>query len=214
MGYSNALGIEYRVVKEAEYQGKAVRIVIGARTYETEVEDLWDAITNAERISCWFGPVGGELKLGGRYQLEGNASGEITRCDPPTAFDLTWEFGNNVSWVSVQLETVTDGTRLTLEHIMEKDEASEAHWRTYGPGATGVGWELGFLGLGMYLDRGGEAVAEEEFNDWMASPEGKAFLKRCANAWSEAHIESGEDTAIAAAMAEETASFYCGGHTH
>jgi len=214
MGYSNAVGIEYRVVKKDEYQGKAVRIVVAARTYAAEINDLWDATTNAERISHWFGPVSGNLELGGRYQLEGNASGEITRCDRPTTFDVTWEYADNVSWVKVHLESVADGTRLTLEHIMEKDEASEAHWEKYGPGATGVGWELGFLGLGMYLEIGGKAIAEEEFNEWLTSPEGKAFIESCANAWGEAHIESGEDAAIAVAMAKKTASFYCGEPTH
>ncbi len=210
MDYRNALGIEYRVVKDAEYQGQAVRIVSGARTYSAEIEELWDAVTNTERIPRWFGPVTGEFKLGGRYQLEGNASGEITRCDPPTALDVTWEYAENVSWVTVRLEPVTDGTRLTLEHIMAKDEASEAHWKKYGPGATGVGWDLGFLGLGLHLDSGGEATEEEENNAWMASLEGKAFIKNCARSWSDAHIVCGEDAAIAAAMAEETARFYCG----
>ena len=116
MDYSKALGIEYRVVKDAEYQGQSVRVVSGARTYSAQTEELWDALTNAERIPRWFGPVGGELKLGGRYQLEGNAGGEITRCIPPTAFDLTWEYAENVSWVTVRLESIADGTRLTLEH--------------------------------------------------------------------------------------------------
>ena len=89
MDYSNASGIEYRVVKDAEYQGQPVRIVSGSRTYAAEVEELWDAVTSAERIPRWFSPITGELKLGGHYQLEGNASGDITRCEPPTALDIT-----------------------------------------------------------------------------------------------------------------------------
>ena len=79
-----------------------------------------------------------------------------------------------------------------------------------GPGATGVGWDLGFLALGLHLDSGSEAIQEEENNAWMASSEGKAFITNCARSWRDAHIDSGEDTAIAAAMAEETAGFYCG----
>jgi len=210
MDYSKVLGIEYRVVKDAEYQGQSVHIVSGACTYSAQTEELWDALTNAERIPRWFGPVSGELKPGGRYQLEGNAGGEITRCVPPTAFDLTWEYAENVNWVTVRLEPVADGTRLTLEHIMAKDEASEAQWKKYGPGAAGVGWDLGFLGLSLYLGSGGEAIEEEEHNSWMVSSEGKAFIKKCARAWGDAHIECGEDDAIATAMAEETAAFYCG----
>jgi uncharacterized protein YndB with AHSA1/START domain len=209
MDYSHALGIEYRVVKQVEHLGQPARIVSGARTYAAEAEDVWDAITNAERVPRWFAPVTGELKLGGRYQLEANAGGEITRCDPPVALDVTWEYAENISWVRVRLEGVRDGTRLTLEHIMLKDEASEAHWQTYGPGATGVGWDLGFLGLDLHLVSG-ESVDEEENNAWMTSAEGKAFIRSCAKAWADAHVECGEDADVAQAMAGETANFYCG----
>jgi uncharacterized protein YndB with AHSA1/START domain len=207
--YRNAFGIEYRVVKDAEYQGQQVRVVSGARTYDAEIEELWDAVTNAERIPRWFAPITGELKLGGRYQLKGNAGGEITRCDAPTALDITWECGGNVSWVTVRLESVNDGIRLTLEHLMGKDKASEEHWKKYGPGATGVGWEFGFLGLGLYL-KSGEPVVESETNTWSATPDGKSFIEKCAREWGEAHIRAGEDRAIAESMAAETAAFYCG----
>ena len=68
------------------------------------IEDLWDVLTNAERIPRWFLPISGELELGGRYQLEGNAGGVITACEPPLHFTVTWEFGRDVSWAEVRLE--------------------------------------------------------------------------------------------------------------
>lgn len=210
MDYSKALGIEYRQVKDAEYQGQPVRIVAGSRIYDTPIEDLWDAITSAERIPRWFAPISGELMLGGRYQIKDNAGGKITRCDAPQALDITWEYYGNVSWVTVRLESVSDGTRLTLEHLMGKDEASEAHWKTYGAGATGVGWELGFLGLGLYLQQGAP-IDERENTAWLGSAQGKSFIRACARAWGEAHTTCGEEKTIAEAMASETAAFYCGG---
>ncbi|MGI9516897.1 MAG: SRPBCC family protein [Pirellulaceae bacterium] len=209
MDYSNALGIEYRVVSEAEHDGQAARIVSGARTYDAAPADLWDALTNVERIPRWFLPITGDLQVDGRYQLEGNAGGKITRCDPPEALDVTWEYGGNVSWVNVRLEPATDGTRLTLEHIMSRDEASETFWKQFGPGATGLGWDLGFLGLGLHLDTG-DAVDQTESHAWMASEDGKAFMRKCAKAWAEAHMDSGEARDIALAMAEQTAKAYCG----
>ena len=63
------------------------------RLYDTSVDDLWDALTSKERIPRWFLPVEGDLKLGGRYQLKGNAGGTITACTPPNHFAATWEFG-------------------------------------------------------------------------------------------------------------------------
>ena len=56
-------------------------------------------------------PVSGDLRIGGRYQLEGNAGGTVESCDPPTAF--TWKYDSDVAWVTVTL--TPDGQRTTLE---------------------------------------------------------------------------------------------------
>lgn len=210
MDFSRALGTEFREVRDAEHEGESVRAVEGSRFYPTEVEDLWDAMTNAERLPRWFLPIEGDLRLGGRYQLEGNAGGTITRCDPPEALDVTWEFAGNTSWVNVRLAPENDGVRLQLVHSMPKDEASEAHWATYGPGATGVGWDLTFLGLGMFLENGGEAIDREASEAWMTSEAGKVFIRACAESWGRAHAAAGEDAEVAKAMAARTAGFYTG----
>ena len=68
------------------------------QTYDATVEEVWEACTTAERIPRWFLPVTGDLRLHGRYQLEGNAGGEILTCDPPNGFTATWEYGGDVSW--------------------------------------------------------------------------------------------------------------------
>lgn len=207
--FANPFGIEYRVVNEIEHLGQPAHCVSGTRLYDTNVDDLWDAITNAERIPNWFLPISGDLKRGGRYQLQGNAGGEITCCDPPKALDVTWEYANNISWVTVRLEPQGDSTRLTLQHIMGKDEASEEHWKKFGPGATGVGWDLGFLGLGMHL-RDRQAIDQAESFAWMGSEQGKTFIRQCAAAWGEAHIAAGESSDTANLMAEQTAKAFCG----
>lgn len=209
MDFSNPLSVVDRVAKEVAYDGQPARVVSCSVMFDTAAGDLWDAVTNAERIPRWFLPVSGELQLGGRYQLEGHAGGKITRCDPPEALDITWECGGNVSWVNIRLDAGSEGTRLTLDHIMLKDEASEEHWQKFGPGATGVGWDLSFVGLMLHV-RTGETVPQEEAHTWMASDPGKQFIRECATAWGEAHVDSGEDATIAQEMAKKTAKFYCG----
>jgi uncharacterized protein YndB with AHSA1/START domain len=96
------LGATERSVSSLERAGRPARAVTLSRSYATTVEDLWDAVTNGERIPRWFLPVSGELEPGGRYQLEGNAGGAITVCEPLSHFAVTWEFGGDVSWVEVQ----------------------------------------------------------------------------------------------------------------
>ncbi len=210
MDYSRALGTEFREVRDVEREGKPARAVEGSRFYTTEADDLWDALTNAERLPRWFLPIRGDLRLGGRYHLEGNAEGTIKRCDPPDALDVTWEFAGNVSWVSVRLAPENDGVRLTLVHTMLKDEAGEAHWAMYGPGATGVGWDLAFVGLGLHLESGGGTIDREASDSWLVSDQGKAFLSACAESWGRAHAAAGEDTQSAQVAAARTASFYAG----
>src|SRR5688500_7820285 len=110
------VGAVVREVRDGERDGAPTRTVVATRSYPTTVADLWDAITSAERIPRWFLPVSGDLRLGGRYQLEGNAGGEITACEPPAHLGLTWEFGGDVTWVEVRLAQTGDSAELVLEH--------------------------------------------------------------------------------------------------
>jgi uncharacterized protein YndB with AHSA1/START domain len=208
MDYGNAFGAESREVQDRTRDGQPVRVVIAARSYATDCGDLWRALTDAKRLLHWFAPVTGQLELGGRYQIEGNAGGSILKCDPPEALEMTWEFGGQMSWVRVFLAREARGTRLTLEQLIPMDAASEDHWKQFGPAATGVGWDLSLLGLALHLDSGGQAIDPDENAAWMASDAGKAFMRSSADRWREAHVSAGEDPSVAEAMAIRTADFY------
>lgn len=207
--FSAAHGADERRVTEASRDGKPTRVVVASRVYATDAPDLWDALTNPERIPRWFLPITGELRPGGRYQLQGNAGGTITRCEPPSTLEITWEFGGGVSWVAVRLEPADEGTRLTLEHSAPTVDIADEHWKMFGPGAVGVGWDLALMGLGLHVETGA-AVDPAESGAWMASSEGKALVKECANAWGRAHVASGESEEVALAMAARTGAAYTG----
>src|SRR6187551_453237 len=163
------IGAVTRKVETRLHEGQPARVVVAARTYDTTVDDLWDAVTNKDRIPRWFLPVSGDLRLGGRYQLQGNAGGEITRCEPPRHLALTWEFGGEVSWVTVELTGNAGRTHLELEHIAYVDDA---RWAQYGPGAVGVGWDMTLMGLDRHL-ASGAANDPQAFMAWCGSDEGK-----------------------------------------
>jgi uncharacterized protein YndB with AHSA1/START domain len=201
-------GAEFRRVEEREHLGKPAVVVIARRSYDTTMEDLWDAITTPERLARWFLPVEGDLKLGGHYQLEGNAGGTITRCDPPAALDLTWEFGDTTSWVTLRLEPDGERARLTLEHIAHRDGSGEDHFEQFGPGAAGVGWDLGLHGLERHLADQKAVIDPAAVEVWSRSTEGKAFMRKSGEAWGAAHVASGENPEEARAKAERTIAFY------
>ena len=115
------------------------------RQYAAGPDEVWSALTEADRIQRWLAPVSGDLELGGRYQVEGNAGGEITSCDPPRSFAATWEFGGHVGRIVVTLVPTDDGgTLLELNHLLP---SPPDHWEEFGPGAVGIGWEAAMMGL-------------------------------------------------------------------
>jgi uncharacterized protein YndB with AHSA1/START domain len=207
---TNVFGSEVRRVENREHLGKPALVAVLIRSYDTTVEDLWDAITTPERLTRWFLPIEGDLRLGGRYQLKGNAGGSITRCDRPEALDVTWEFMGGVSWVNVRLTPDGKKARLTLEHIAQKDGIGADHLQKFGPGAVGIGWDLGFYGLERHLAAPGVSVDHAAMEAWSLSAEGKAFARASGDAWAAAHAASGEDPEQARAKAERTIAFYQG----
>jgi uncharacterized protein YndB with AHSA1/START domain len=201
------IGAVAREVASREHEGRPARVVVATRTYDTAMEDVWDAISNPERIPRWFLPVTGDLKLGGRYQLKGNAGGEITGCEPPRHLAVTWEFGGEVSWLSVNLASdPKGGTRLTLEHIAHVDDE---RWNQYGPGAVGVGWDMALMGLGRHLESGAP-VDTQAAMAWLGSPEGKDLIRRSSEDWRRASVADGTDPEAAEAAAKRTTAFYTG----
>ena len=193
-----------RSVSWLERDGRPASAVTLARDYATTLQDLWDAVTNGDRIPRWFAPVSGELRLDGRFQVEDNAGGEITACEPQAHFALTWEFGD-VSWVDVGVADAGSGrARLTLTHTAHLSE----HWDTYGPGAVGVGWEMAFLGLALHLAEP-DAPKPDEM-EFATSPDGKAFITGSSEGWERAAVAAGTDPAAAAAAAQQTTAFYTG----
>lgn len=200
------LGAVTRQALTRELDGKPAVVVLASRTYDTPISDLWDAVTNPERIPRWFAPVSGDLKLGGRYQIEGNASGEITRCDPPRELALTWEYAGTISWVEVRLEeNAHGGSVLQLEHIYHPYEEFE---RTYGPGAGGVGWELALLGLDLHLSSPGDAPTPAEIEAWLETEPGKTLIRGASDGWAAASIAAGTPELAAREAAQRTTEFY------
>ena len=67
-----------RTLGERTLEAGAAKVLTISQVYDTGIDDLWDTVTNPERIPRWFLPISGELRVGGRYQFEGNAGGTIT----------------------------------------------------------------------------------------------------------------------------------------
>jgi uncharacterized protein YndB with AHSA1/START domain len=206
---------------DVDHQINAVRRTVGTRTieagqahvvtisqaYDTDQDDLWQAVTTAERIARWFLPISGELTVGGSYQLQGHAGGTVLTCDPPKNFTATWESGGSVSWIDVSVVNEgADRARLVIEHIAQVDDDI---WRQFGPGAVGLGWDSMLLGLALHLATG-EAVDPAEGQEWTTTEDGRRFLRLSGEQWYTAAIAAGEDPETARGAADRCLAAYYG----
>ncbi len=198
------VGLVTREVRSGSRSGVPTKIAIARRTYPTDQTDLWDALTNADRLPRWFLPVSGDLQVGGRYQLEGNAGGVVEGCKEPESFAVTWEFGEMVSWLEVSLTPDGKGTSLELAHEAPVDPDL---WGQFGPGAVGVGWDLGLLGLGLHIESGAP-VDPDVAATLTFSPEGIEFVQRAAEGWAAAAVADGDEPGPAHEAAARTVAFY------
>jgi uncharacterized protein YndB with AHSA1/START domain len=188
-----------KVTRDAGASGETVAVRL-ERTYDAGVEDVWDAVTDPDRLRRWFLPVSGELKVGGTFQLEGNAGGEILACDAPTLLRVT--FGSETSIVELRF-TALDAERTGLEmvHTVPIEIARSGAGALY----PGPGWDGALLALGLY-------VAGQVAEDPVAaanSPEGLEFSYGSVLAWKAVVEESGTatDEEIAAAVEVALAQF-------
>src|SRR3954447_3429295 len=197
-------GLVMREIRTGSRDGKPTKIAIARRTYGTDQADLWDALTDRERLPRWFLPVSGDIDVGGRYQLEGNAGGVVERCDAPDSFAVTWEYGGMVSWLVVTLTPDASGTALELVHEAHVDPGM---WDQFGPGAVGVGWDLALMALGVHV-ASGAPVDQEAGLAFPMTPEGLEFVRSAAAGWADAAVGDGDEPAPAHEAAERTVAFY------
>ncbi|WP_083974737.1 SRPBCC domain-containing protein [Herbidospora daliensis] len=123
------------------------------RRYDADIHDVWDAITNPERLRRWLNTITGDLRPGGKFHLDSGEHGDILQCEPPHLLKVSWLYGPDAwpgtSEVHVRLTPGPTGdTELELIHAAVMGEPS---FPVYGPGAGGVGWDLALLTLARFL---------------------------------------------------------------
>jgi uncharacterized protein YndB with AHSA1/START domain len=62
--------------------------------FDTDISDLWSALTDPRRLARWYGEIEGDLRPGGQYRARVHASGwqgtgRIEVCEPPRRLVVT-----------------------------------------------------------------------------------------------------------------------------
>jgi len=123
--------------------------------YDTDIDDLWSALTDPRRLARWIGEVQGDLRLGGEFRARFTSSwegaGRVDACEPPRRLLLTMSPGQpDETVIEAQLAAAGDQTILVIEERgLPLDELA----------AYGAGWQAHVEDLAAH-------VAGREPADW------------------------------------------------
>jgi uncharacterized protein YndB with AHSA1/START domain len=115
--------------------------------YDTDIDDLWSALTDP-RVARWIAEVEGDLRLGGefhaRFTSGWEGTGRVEACEPPRRLlALTKQTGEPDEHVIEALLTA-DGDQTIL--VVEERGLPIEHLAAYG-----AGWQVHFEDLAAHL---------------------------------------------------------------
>lgn len=114
--------------------------------YDTDIEDLWDAVTNPERLARWIVTVPGYLRQGEEFDASFTSGFEgrcrIEMCERPHRLLVTiWDRETgDASTMEAKLEGSVDGTRLVIEESgvpVQQLAAYGAGWQVHAEDLAG-----------------------------------------------------------------------------
>jgi uncharacterized protein YndB with AHSA1/START domain len=126
--------------------------------YDTDIDDLWSALTDPGRLTRWYGQVEGDLRRDGEFRLhvedaDSDATGRVEACEPPRRLRVTiretdesYRRGKGVPPYDAALEATLSAkgeqTMLVIEvHGMPLDVIA----------FYGAGWQIHAENLAAYL---------------------------------------------------------------
>jgi uncharacterized protein YndB with AHSA1/START domain len=90
--------------------------------YDTDIDDLWSALTDPRRLTRWIGEVDGDLRPGGQFRARLFASGwegtgRVAACEPPRRWLVRTQGPDDPAEHAVEATLTADGdhTLLVLE---------------------------------------------------------------------------------------------------
>jgi uncharacterized protein YndB with AHSA1/START domain len=105
--------------------------------FDTDIDDLWSAITDPGRLARWLGEVEGDLRLGGEFRAHFYASGwegtgRVEACEPPRRLLLLTAEPNQDGEHVIEVTLAADGDQTIL--AWEERGMPLDHLAAYGAG--------------------------------------------------------------------------------
>jgi uncharacterized protein YndB with AHSA1/START domain len=134
--------------------------------YDTDIADLWSAITEPERLARWIATVDGDLRVGGivhtQFTSTWEGPGRIEICDAPNHLVVTMEPGtDDEAVIEAVLTAEGERTRLVVEERGLPLDVLYKH---------GAGWQAHIEDLRRYL-AGGQSMWKARWEELTPSYE-------------------------------------------
>jgi hypothetical protein len=86
---------------------------------DTDIDDVWSALTEPERLARWYGEIGGELRVGGAFRARLHASGwegtgRVEECEPPRRLLVVTKEPDEPNEDSTEVTLTGDGNQTVL----------------------------------------------------------------------------------------------------
>lgn len=105
--------------------------------FDTDIDDLWSALTDPDRLARWLGEVEGDLHPGGQFRARFVAtgwegSGRVSECEPPRRFLIMTTDAEDPGEHAIEANLSTDGDHTLL--VIEERGMPVDQVAAYGAG--------------------------------------------------------------------------------
>jgi uncharacterized protein YndB with AHSA1/START domain len=105
--------------------------------FDTDIDDLWSALTEPRRLARWLGDVEGDLRLGGEFRARFFASGwegtgRVEACDRPRRLLVLTRQPGQPDEQAIEVTLAADGDQTIL--VWEERGMPLDHLAAYGAG--------------------------------------------------------------------------------
>jgi uncharacterized protein YndB with AHSA1/START domain len=117
--------------------------------FDTDIDDVWSALTDPSRLARWYGEVEGDLRAGGEFRVRVLASGwegtgRVEACEPPRRLVVTGKEPGQPGGDLSEVTLTADGDQTIL--VIEVRGMPLDAIAFYG-----VGWQIHAENLAAYL---------------------------------------------------------------
>src|SRR4051794_9373680 len=116
--------------------------------FDTDIDDLWSALTDPRRLARWIAEVEGDLRLGGefraRFTSQWEGTGRVEACEPPGRLVVTTKASERPDELVIEAGVAADGDQTVL--VIEERGMPVEHLGDYG-----AGWQVHVEDLAAHL---------------------------------------------------------------